>query len=86
MIFLKFDFLKTCNKVKWDFLFDYMGKLIILEEFTSKTKILFIGTKAKINHKLFQKVVIERGIWCLLSSILVIEYGKIFNALVKKDR
>jgi hypothetical protein len=38
-------FLKTFNKVKWDFLFDYMGKLSILEEFISKTKIVFIGTK-----------------------------------------
>jgi hypothetical protein len=53
-----------------------MEKLSILEEFISKFKILFIGTKGKINDKLFQEVVIGKGVWCLLSPLLVIEYGE----------
>jgi hypothetical protein len=58
-----------------------MGKLNILENSSPKPKILFIGTKAKINDKLFQKVVIERGVQCLLSPIIVIEHGENIQCL-----
>jgi len=53
-----------------------MEKLSILEEFIFKIRILFIGTKGKIKDKLFQEVVTGKGLWCLLSPILVIEYGE----------
>jgi hypothetical protein len=46
-IFLKVDFFKAYDKVGWDFLFECLKRLGILDAFT--LKIMFIGTIAKVN-------------------------------------
>jgi hypothetical protein len=52
MIYLLLDLSKAYNKVNGDFLFDYMGRLGILNEFVSMTNMLLIGSKARVINKI----------------------------------
>jgi hypothetical protein len=62
MIFLKVNFFKAYDKVEWDFLFECLKRLGILNAFIAK--IMFIRTIAKVNVNKFSKdFCIERGVW-----------------------
>jgi hypothetical protein len=84
-IWPKVDFFKAYDKVEWDYLFEYLKRLGILDAFT--TKIMFIGTIAKVNINKFSKdFCIERGLWhgCPLAPYLFSVFGENVDATIKE--
>lgn len=87
MIFLKVDFVKAYDKVEWDFVFEYLKRLGILDAFT--TKIMFIGTITKVNVNKFSKdFCIEKGVWhgCPLAPYLFLVVGEALDATIKEKQ
>ncbi len=87
VISFKVNFVKAYDKVEWDFLFECLKRLGILDAFT--TKIMFIGTITKVNVNKFSKdFYIERGVWhgCPLARYLFLVVGEALDATIKEKQ
>lgn len=74
MIFLKLDFLKSCDKMDWEFFFKCMGNLVVFKVFVNMKKIIF--TKAKAN------LIVNKNLPKILKSNLThlvkVPFGSLF--------